>query len=71
MKTISATAARSDLPKIIDSAKSTHEPIQIVGEFGNAILLAEEDWRSIQETLYLLSIPGMRKSIVEGMAEPI
>ena len=71
MKTVTATAARSDLTNIIDSAKSTHEPIQIVGEGGNAILLAEEDWRSIQETLYLLNIPGMRESIVKGMSEPI
>ena len=71
MKTITATSARSDLYKLIDSAHSSHEPIQITGKRGNAVLVAEEDWRSIQETIYLLGIPGMRDSIVKGMAEPV
>ncbi|MCF6314625.1 MAG: type II toxin-antitoxin system Phd/YefM family antitoxin [Verrucomicrobiales bacterium] len=71
MKTITATSARSDLYGIIDSAQSSHEPIQITGKRGNAVLVAEEDWRAIQETIYLLSVPGMRKSIVDGMAEPV
>lgn len=71
MKTITATSARSDLYRIIDAAQSTHEPVQITGKRGNAILVAEDDWRAIQETIYLLGIPGMRDSIVEGMAEPI
>jgi len=71
MKTITATSARSDLYRIIDSAQTSHEPIQITGKRGNAVLVAEEDWRALQETIYLLGIPGMRDSIVEGMAEPI
>lgn len=71
MKTISATSARSDLYRLIDSALSDHEPVQITGKRGNAVLLSEEDWRAIQETLHLLSIPGMRDSIVQGMAEPV
>lgn len=71
MKTITATSARSDLYRIIDFAQTSHEPIQITGKRGNAVLVAEEDWRAIQETIYLLGIPGMRDSIVEGMAEPI
>ena len=71
MKTITATAARSDLYKVIDSALSEHEPVQITGKRGNAVLVAEEDWRAIQETLHLVSIPGMRDSIVAGMAEPV
>ena len=71
MKTISATTARSDLYRVIDSAVETHEPIQITGKRGNAILVSEADWRSIQETLYLVSIPGMRESILAGIAEPI
>ena len=71
MKTITATSARSDLYRIIDSAQSTHEPVQITGKRGNAVLLAEDDWRAIQETIYLLGIPGMRGSIVKGMAEPV
>lgn len=71
MKTISATSARSDLYKVIDSAVRDHEPVQITGKRGNAVLVAEADWRAIQETLHLLSIPGMRDSIREGMDEPI
>lgn len=71
MKTISATVARSDLYRIIDSALEEHEPIQITGKRGNAILVSEADWRAIQETLYLVGIPGMRDSIRAGMAEPI
>jgi antitoxin YefM len=71
MKTVSVTSARSDLYQLIDSTLSDHEPVQITGKRGNAVLLAEEDWRSIQETLFLLSIPGMRESIRSGMAEPV
>ena len=71
MKTISATSARSDLYRLIDSTLSDHEPVQITAKRGNAILVAEDDWRAIQETLFLLSIPGMRDSIRAGMAEPV
>ena len=71
MKTITATSARSDLYRLIDSALSDHEPVQITGKRGNAVLVSEADWRAIQETLHLLSIPGMRESILEGMAEPV
>ncbi len=71
MKTITATSARSDLYRVIDSALSDHEPVQITGKRGNAVLVSESDWRAIQETLYLVSIPGMRESIIEGMAEPV
>lgn len=56
---------------MIDSTLEQHEPIQITGKRGNAILVSEPDWRAIQETLYLVSIPGMRESIRAGMAEPI
>ena len=71
MKTISATLARADLYKVMDATLEDHEPIQITGKRGNAILLSESDWRAIQETLHLVSIPGMRESILAGMAEPI
>jgi len=71
VKTISATSARSDLYRLIDAALEDHEPVQITGKRGNAVLLAEEDWRAIQETLHLVSIPGMRESILEGMNEPV
>jgi prevent-host-death family protein len=71
MKTISATSARSDLYRVIDTALEDHEPVQITGKRGNAVLVSEADWRAIQETLHLVSIPGMRESIRKGMAEPI
>ena len=71
MKTVSATSARSDLYRIIDAAVENREPIQITGKRGNAVLLSEEDWRAVQETLYLVGIPGMRDSILKGMKEPV
>lgn len=71
MKTITATKARENLYKILDEAFASHEPIQITGKRANAVLVSEDDWRAIQETLYLLSIPGMRESIREGLNEPL
>jgi prevent-host-death family protein len=71
MTTISVTDARAKLYKLVDQAREEGEPIMITGKRGNVILVSEDDWRAIQETLHLLSIPGMRESIVEGMAEPI
>ena len=71
MTSISVTQARSQLYQLVDDAAVSHEPIQITGKRSNAVLVAEEDWRSIQETLYLLSIPGMRESIRKGMQEPL
>ncbi len=71
MRTISATNAREDLYRVIDSAVTDHEPIQITGKRGNAVLVGESDWRAIQETLYLVSIPGMRESILQGIEEPV
>ncbi|MCZ7602709.1 MAG: type II toxin-antitoxin system Phd/YefM family antitoxin [Melioribacteraceae bacterium] len=71
MKTITATEARANIYKLIDAASTENEPIQITGKRSNAILLSEDDWRAIQETLYLVSIPGMRDSIIKGMKEPL
>jgi prevent-host-death family protein len=71
MKTLTATQARAMLYKLLDEVSSSHEPIQITGKRANAILISLEDWQSIQETLYLLSIPGMRESIKEGMETAI
>ncbi len=71
MATLSATEARTKLYRLIDQAYLSHEPIVITGKRGNAVLISEDDWRSIQETMYLLSIPGMRESIREGLATPI
>ncbi len=67
MATVNATEARSRLYNLIDEASQTHKPIVITGKRTNAVLLAEEDWNAINETLYLVSIPGMRESIIEGM----
>ncbi len=64
---LSATQARTKLHKLLDKVASSHEPIQITGKRNNAILISEEDWRAIRETLYLLSIPKMRDSIREGL----
>ncbi len=71
MSTLNATEARSKLYALIDEAKATHKPITITGKRGNAVLVAEEDWNAISETLYLVSIPGMRESILEGMETDI
>lgn len=71
MKTISITEARNNIYKLIDMTKDEGEPIQITGKRGNAVLISEEDWRAIKETLYLVSIPGMRESIIKGLKEPL
>ena len=71
MSTINITNARKDLYRIVKSVNESHEPVHIAGKNSAAVLIGEEDWRSIQETLYLLSIKGMRDSIVEGMKVPV
>lgn len=67
MAGMTATEARSNLYRLIDEAADSHEPIVITGKRNNAVLVSEEDWSAIQETLFLLSIPNMRESIREGM----
>ncbi len=71
MTTVSATEARKQLYKLIDDVAVSHEPVQITGKRGNAVLVGEDDWRAVQETLHLVSVPGMRESILEGMATPV
>jgi prevent-host-death family protein len=71
MTILNATEARAKLYSLIDETIKTHEPIVITGKRGNAVLISEKDWESIEETLYLLSIPGMKESILEGLKEPI
>jgi len=71
MTGITATEARSKLYRLIDETAESHQPIVITGKRNKAILVSEEDWAAIQETLYLLSVPGMRESIREGMATPL
>lgn len=71
MSAITASEARSNLYRLIDEAASSHEPIMITGKRNSAVLIASEDWNAIQETMYLLSVPGMRESIRAGMSEPV
>ena len=71
MKTIAVTKARANLYKLVDETATSSEPIQIMGKRSNAVLISERDWKAIQETVYLLSIPGMRESIVEGLKTPL
>jgi prevent-host-death family protein len=71
MTTIKVGQARTKLGRLVDEAAASHEPILITGKRANAVLLSEEDWRAIQETLYLLSVPGMRESVREGLQTPV
>jgi prevent-host-death family protein len=71
MDTITPSQARARLYGLLDEAAESHRPIRITGRRNSAVLVTEDDWRAIQETLYLLSIPRMRKSILEGMKTPV
>lgn len=70
MQTLSASQARANLYRLMDQTAESHQPIIIAGKRHDAVLVSADDWHSIQETLYLLSIPGMRESIKEAIAEP-
>ncbi len=70
MTTLTATEARKKLYRLIDETSASHEPITITGKRGNAILISESDWKAIQETMFLVNIPGMRESILEGLKTP-
>ena len=71
MTSVSATEARKRLYSLLDDVAASHEPIEITGRLNNAVLVSEDDWRAVQETLHLLSMPGMRESILEGIATPV
>jgi antitoxin YefM len=71
MATLTATEARKRLYSLVDDVAESHDPIQIVGKRNSAVLVSEEDWRAVQETLYLSSIPGMRESIRQGLKTPV
>ena len=71
MSIINATNARANFFKLIDEVVDTHEPIYVTGKSGNVVVLSEEDFRSIQETLYICSIPGMRDKVVAGLNTPL
>ena len=70
MPAIPVTEARRNLYRLVDTVNASHVPVHITGKRGDAVLVSEDDWRSIEETLYLLSLPGMRESIVAGLETP-
>lgn len=70
MTTLTASEARAGLYRLIDETSESHQPVLITGKRNNAVLVSADDWAAIQETLYLLSVPGMRESIREGMEMP-
>lgn len=71
MTTLTATEARKRLYNLLDDVADSHEPVQIAGKRHSAVLVSETDWRAIQETLFLESIPGMKESIVKGLKTPV
>lgn len=71
MKTLPVSKARESLYRLVDETAESHEPVVLTGKRHNAVLISEEDWRAVQETLYLVSIPGLRESIREGLAAPL
>ncbi len=71
MHTLTASEARANLYRLIDDAATSHQPILISSKRSSAVLISTDDWSAIQETLYLLAVPGMRESIKQGMAEPL
>ena len=71
MQALSVSEARANLYRLIDETVESHQPIIISGKRSSAVLLSADDWSAIQETLYLLAVPGMRDSIKVGMAEPL
>jgi prevent-host-death family protein len=71
MTAITASEARANLYRLIDETASSHQPLLISGKRNSAVLVSAQDWEAIQETLFLLSVPGMRESIREGMKTPV
>lgn len=71
MKSFTITDLRKNIYKIVEETNETNEPVHIYGKKGNAVMVSEEDWKAIQETLYLHGVPGMAESIIEGMKTPL
>ena len=71
MTTMTATQARANLFKLLDLAAHSHEPIQITGRRQNSVLISEDDFRAMQETLHLLSVPGLKKSLLKAKNAPL
>ncbi len=71
MTTLTTTEASKRLDEVLDKLAESHEVVQIAGQRHCGVLVSEDDWRAIQETLYLTSVPGMKESIVEGLRTPV
>jgi prevent-host-death family protein len=71
MKSYTITDLRKNIYKVVEETSQSHEPVHVYGKNGNAVLVGEDDWRAIQETLHLHSIPGMAESITKGLKTPI
>ena len=71
MTAISATEARKRLYQLLDEVSDSHQPVEITGPRSSAVLISDDDWRAVQETLHLVSIPGMRESILAGITTPV
>jgi antitoxin YefM len=71
MTTLTATEASKRLDEVLDDLAESHGVVQIAGERHSGVLVSEDDWRAIQETLYLTGMPGMKASIVKGLQTPI
>ncbi|BBB91432.1 MAG TPA: type II toxin-antitoxin system Phd/YefM family antitoxin [Methylomusa anaerophila] len=71
MSVMNATTARNNFFKVLEEVIATHEPICITGKTGNVVMISEEDWTAIQETLYLINIPGMKEKIIKGLNTPL
>ena len=71
MSILNATTARKNFFKVIDEAIITHEPVTVTGKNGNVVIVSEEDWKSIQETIYLSAIPGVKERIIKGINTPL
>ena len=69
-RTVNATTARQGFFRLMDEAAESHTPVLVTGRRNNTVLMSEEDYRSIQETLYLVSVPGLREDILAGLEEP-
>ncbi|NLV97623.1 MAG: type II toxin-antitoxin system Phd/YefM family antitoxin [Desulfovibrionales bacterium] len=70
MTTLTVSEAKKRLCNLLDEIRDSHSPVHIVGKKGSAVLLSQEDWQAIEETLYLVSVPGMRESILKGLNTP-
>jgi antitoxin YefM len=71
MVTLKASEARTKLFRLMDELSASHEPVQVIGKRSSVVIISADDWRSLEETLYLLSIPGMRASIRKGLKTPV